>query len=106
MMRILLPSKNFSCPKAGEISDPQKAAIQKKQVAADVVSVLIVNVSSESRITILIGLLRVKKCDVLRGVDRPLASGSQNMLGDHFLKINAFPGEFKDKIAKKWGVKL
>jgi len=28
------------------------------------------------------------------------------MLGDHFLKINAFPGEFKDKIAKKWGVKL
>jgi hypothetical protein len=42
-MRIVLPSKNFSCPKAAEISDPHKAVIQKKQVAADMVSFIIVN---------------------------------------------------------------
>jgi hypothetical protein len=47
MMRIVLPSKNFSCPKAGEISDPHKAVIQKTQVAADMVSFLIVNASPE-----------------------------------------------------------
>jgi hypothetical protein len=34
------------------------------------VSFLIVNASPESRITILIGLQRVNKCGVLRGVER------------------------------------
>jgi hypothetical protein len=77
MMRIVLPSKNFSCPKAGEISDPQKVAIQKKQVAGDMVSFLIVNASPESRITILVGLLRVNKCGVLRGVERFLLQFSE-----------------------------
>src|SRR5262245_54158111 len=47
MMRMVLPSKNFSCPKADEISDPHKAAIQTKQVVADIVTVLIANASRE-----------------------------------------------------------
>src|SRR5215510_12377558 len=59
MMRMVLPSKNLSCPKAGETNDLHKAAIQNKHVAADIVFLLIVNASPESRITILIGLLRV-----------------------------------------------
>jgi hypothetical protein len=41
MMRMVLPSKNFSCPKAGEIKEPQKAAIKKPQIAADMTSLLI-----------------------------------------------------------------
>src|SRR5262245_39724282 len=59
MMRMGLHSKNFSCPKAGETSDPHKTISQKEQIAADIVTLPIVNASPESRITILIGLLRV-----------------------------------------------